>query len=117
MKSRGSMKHDRGMRSETIEMIFQISKKDHAFEEIEKFCSHLTLQKLVSELVQVGIMPEIFEHDSSEEKLWSKFLDLMLANSLNHLGLKSNVFRTRGNSADVFSVGRGYTLVSDARRN
>jgi type II restriction enzyme len=60
-------------------------------------------------------MPEVFEHDSSEEKLWSKFSDLILSKSLGYLGLPSEVLRTRGNSADVYSKAKNYTLVSDAK--
>ena len=56
-----------------------------------------------------------FEHDSSEEKLWSKFSDLILSKSLGYLGLSSKVLRTRGNSADVYSEAKNYTLVSDAK--
>lgn len=60
-------------------------------------------------------MPEVFDHDSSEEKLWSKFSDVILATCLNYLGLTSRVIRTRGNSADVYSTADHYTLVSDAK--
>jgi type II restriction enzyme len=60
-------------------------------------------------------MPEVFDHDSSEEKLWSKFSDIILAKSLGYLGLESEVLRTRGNSADVYSKAKNYTIVSDAK--
>jgi len=103
------------MRAQIIDSIFKISKENNAFEQIERLYSGLTREELSQEIVQVGIMPEVFDHDSSEEKLWSKFSDVILASCLNHLGLKSQVIRTRGNSADVYSVTKNYTLVSDAK--
>lgn len=103
------------MRSEIINTIFSISQTRDAFEQIERLYGNLSREELSREIVQVGIMPEVFEHDSSEEKMWSKFSDVILAACLNYLGLKSHVIRTRGNSADVFSEGDGYTLVSDAK--
>jgi len=102
-------------RTKIINTIFKISNNSNAFEQIEAAHSKISLEKLLDEIVQIGIMPEVFEHDSSEEKLWSKLSDVILATSLNYLGLKSEVIRTRGNSADVYSKIDGYTLVSDAK--
>ena len=103
------------MRPGIIDLIFTISQKRDAFEQLEGLYSQLSREELSKEIVQVGIIPEVFGHDSSEEKMWSKFSDIILASCLNHLGLKSQVIRTRGNSADVYSVADGYTLVSDAK--
>jgi hypothetical protein len=103
------------MRAEIIDTIFQISHASDAFEQIERLYSAISKGVLAEEIVQVGILPEVFDHDSSEEKLWSKFSDVMLADCLNSLGLESQVIRTRGNSADVYSKTDDYTLVSDAK--
>jgi len=102
-------------REQVIDDIFRFSDKGNSFELIERKYQSVSKETLVKELVQVGIMPEVFEHDSSEEKLWSKFSDIILSKTLNLLGLKSEVLRTRGNSADVYSRGKNYTLVSDAK--
>ena len=102
-------------REQIIDDIFRFSGKNNSFELIEKKCQSISKKTLVAELIQVGIMPEVFEHDSSEEKLWSKFSDIILSKSLDFLGLKSEVLRTRGNSADVYSRTKNYTLVSDAK--
>ncbi|MBI3273607.1 MAG: HindIII family type II restriction endonuclease [Candidatus Colwellbacteria bacterium] len=102
-------------REQVIDDIFRFSDKDNSFEMIEKKCQSINKETLIAELIQVGIMPEVFEHDSSEEKLWSKFSDIILSKSLDILGLKSEVLRTRGNSADVYSRAKNYTLVSDAK--
>ena len=105
----------KSFRKQIIDDIFQFSNKSNSFELIEKKYQPIKKETLIAELIQVGIMPEVFEHDSSEEKLWSKFSDIILAKSLELLGLKSEVLRTRGNSADVYSKAKNYTLVSDAK--
>lgn len=102
-------------REEVIDNIFKFSGEKNAFELIENKYSSINKKTITEELIQVGIMPEVFEHDSSEEKLWSKFSDLILSKSLGYLGLPSEVLRTRGNSADVYSRAKKYTLVSDAK--
>lgn len=105
----------RTFREEIIDDIFKFSGEKNSFELIENKYQSVSRQTLEKELTQVGIMPEVFDHDSSEEKMWSKFSDVILASCLNHLGLKSQVIRTRGNSADVYSLADGYSLVSDAK--
>lgn len=102
-------------REEVIDDIFKFSNQENSFELIEKKYKSINKEILIKELIQVGIMPEVFEHDSCEEKAWSKFSDVILASSLNFLGLKSEVLRTRGNSADVYSKAKNYTIVSDAK--
>ena len=87
----------------------------NSFELIEQKYNGISKETILKELIQVGIMPEVFSHDSSEEKLWSKFSDILLAKSLDCLGLRSEVLRTRGNSADVYSKTKKYTIVSDAK--
>jgi len=103
------------MREKIIDEIFKIAQKQDAFDILEKEYSFLSRDNLSSEIVQIGIMPEVFEHDSSEEKLWSKLSDIILASALNYLGLQCNVIRTRGDSADVYGKTDGYTIVSDAK--
>ncbi len=66
-------------------------------------------------MIECGILPEYFDHDSSEEKIWAKFSDILLAKSLNYLGIKSKVLGARGNSADVFGETDKYSLVGDAK--
>lgn len=105
----------KSFREAAIDDIFKFSRNKNAFESIEGKYGELPKDKLCKELIQVGIMPEVFEHDSSEEKLWSKFSDIILARSLTLLELDSEVLRTRGNSADVYSKTKNYTMVSDAK--
>jgi hypothetical protein len=66
-------------------------------------------------IIECGILPEMFQHDSSEEKLWAKYSDIVLAKCFTYLGINSIVLRTRGNSADVFGKAPTYTIVGDAK--
>lgn len=102
-------------REKVIDDIFKFSGEKSPFDLVENKYKPITKEVIIKELIQVGIMPEVFEHDSTEEKLWSKFSDIILAKSLSFLGLDSEVLRTRGNSADVYSKTRKYTVVSDAK--
>lgn len=68
-------------------------------------------------LREIGTIPESIEHDSTEEKLFSKASDAALARAFREIGLKSTVLKERGDSADVQaeSIYHGYTLVADAK--
>ena len=59
----------RTFREEVIDDIFQFSESKNAFGLIEEKYGSVSKRTLIKELIQVGIMPEVFEHDSSEEKL------------------------------------------------
>lgn len=103
------------MRQEIIELIFTVAKQKNAFDTLERFVSKSSKQTLSTNLIECGILPEMFSHDSSEEKLWAKFSDILLAQSLNLLGINSEVLGTRGNSADVLGRTSSYTIVGDAK--
>lgn len=62
-----------------------------------------------------GAIPESYGHDSSEEKLYSKYTDALLAVAFIQMGLKSVVLVERANSADVEAVAKGYSFVADAK--
>ncbi len=65
---------------------------------------------------EIGTIPEIIEASSTEEKLYSKASDVVLARCFNELGLKSKAVSERGNSADIIAESiHGYTLVADAK--
>jgi hypothetical protein len=70
---------------------------------------------LIDHLRTCGAIPEGYGHDSSEEKLYSKYTDAVIALALSALGLKSVVLEERGDSADVQARGLGYSLVADAK--
>jgi hypothetical protein len=103
------------IRNEFINLIFEVSKKQNAFDILEKELSSVSKNELSEFIIECGILPEIFQHDSSEEKLWAKYSDIVLAKCLTYLGIESSVLRTRGNSADVYGKAGKYTLVGDAK--
>ena len=68
-------------------------------------------------ITEIGSIPEDIEHDSSEEKLFTKVSDIILAKSLIELGLQANVNKARANCADVIAKSKyhNYSLVADAK--
>ena len=62
-----------------------------------------------------GAIPELYGHDSSEEKLYSKYTDAVLFEAFNKIGLTSLVLEERGDSADVECVSGAYSFVADAK--
>lgn len=70
---------------------------------------------LLDHLHLCGAIPEHYGHDSSEEKLYSKYTDSLLAAALSHLGLTSLVLTERADAADVEAVAKDYSLVGDAK--
>jgi len=62
-----------------------------------------------------GSIPEHYGHDSSEEKLYSKYTDSLLAAAYQHIGLTSTVIEERADAADVEAAGKDFSLVGDAK--
>jgi hypothetical protein len=62
-----------------------------------------------------GSIPESYGHDSSEEKLYSKYTDFLLSMAYQGMGFTSLVLEERGDSADVEAVSRNYSFVADAK--
>jgi type II restriction enzyme len=62
-----------------------------------------------------GAIPEEYRHDTSEEKLYSKYTDTLLAAAFRYIGLTSIVLTERADAADVEAVGMDYALVADAK--
>lgn len=76
--------------------------------------THPTL--LLGHLRLCGAIPERYGHDSSEEKLYSKYTDAVISEALQAIGLTSLVLDTRADSADVQAhAPSGYSLVADAK--
>ncbi|MBE7412538.1 MAG: HindIII family type II restriction endonuclease [Leptospiraceae bacterium] len=90
---------------------------EHSGDLIQKKVFSLKRNKLILLIKEIGTIPEDIDHDSSEEKLYSKATDILLAKSLQELGIQATVNKERANCADV--VGKssihGYSLVGDAK--
>ena len=93
----------------------------HSFEKsseiIEKKIFNLSRTKLKHLISDIGVIPEDIEHDSTEEKLFSKATDIVLAKTFQELGLSSSVNKERANCADVVAKSsiHGYSLIGDAK--
>jgi hypothetical protein len=103
------------LRQQMILIIRTIVNQANAFELLEKELASLSEEDFNQALVTCGVIPEQFAHSSSEEKLWAKACDILLAFALSRLGIKSIVLRVRGDSADILGETSEYTLVGDAK--
>ncbi|HHF5041171.1 HindIII family type II restriction endonuclease [Haemophilus influenzae] len=72
----------------------------------------------VIELVRsIGILPEAIKPSSTQEKLFSKAGDIVLAKAFQLLNLNSKPLEQRGNAGDVITLSKefNYGLVADAK--
>lgn len=70
---------------------------------------------LIDHLRLCGDIPEYYGESSSEEKLYSKYTDCILAETFRSLGMQSIVLQERADAADVEVVADGYSFVADAK--
>jgi len=70
---------------------------------------------LIEHLRLCGNIPESFGYDTSEEKLYSKYTDIILSLSYKALGLSSRVLNERADNADVEVLAKNYNFVADAK--
>ena len=79
--------------------------------EIEKYGNSV----LIDHLRLCGNIPEMYGHDTSEEKQYSKYTDALLAFAYKAMGLKSLVLTERADVADVDVYAKKYSFVADAK--
>jgi type II restriction enzyme len=70
---------------------------------------------LLGHLRLCGAIPERYRHDSSEEKLYSKYTDVVIHEAFIAMGLTSIVLKERADAADVECVNEKYSFVADAK--
>lgn len=73
------------------------------------------INSIIDHIRLCGNIPESYGHDTSEEKLYSKYTDNLLSIAYNEMGLTSLVLRERADAADVEIVSRDYSFVADAK--
>lgn len=73
------------------------------------------VNSLIAHLRLCGNIPECYGHDSSEEKLYSKYTDILLSLSYEAMGFKSLVFTERSDSADVEIFTPNFSFIADAK--
>lgn len=91
------------------------SDSDKVEKELTDEISKGGINTLVAHLRLCGDIPEQYSHDSTEEKLYSKYTDALLSCTFNFIGMKSNVLKERADAADVETEAEGYSFVSDAK--
>ena len=108
------------MFNKLIEKIFSISKDDFkkATNELRVFVDKMEDEDFRGVVKQIGTIPEIIGHDSTEEKLYSKASDIVLSRAFRELGMASKALDERADSADIIAEsieGYNYSLVADAK--
>ena len=83
--------------------------------EIKKEIKLYGLEFLLGHLRLCGAIPERYGHDTSEEKLYSKYTDVIICEAFSSFGFKSNVIKERADVADVECVNEDYSFVADAK--
>lgn len=103
-----------------VTQIFKSSKNEfkQATDEVRKFVNEMDIRNFKKIVKQIGTIPEVIEHDSTEEKLYSKASDIVLSRCFRELGMASKALDERGDSADIIAesrAGYNYSLVADAK--
>lgn len=84
-------------------------------QEISKEIQGDGIDSLLGHLRLCGAIPERYGHDSSEEKLYSKYTDVVIHEAFTAIGYKSMVIKERADVADVECVNDDYSFVADAK--
>ena len=73
------------------------------------------INSLLGHLRLCGAIPERYSHDSSEEKLYSKYTDVVIHEAYTRMGFNSLVLKERADVADVECINNDYSFVADAK--
>lgn len=84
-------------------------------EEISQEIKDNGIEPLLGHLRLCGAIPERYGHDSSEEKLYSKYTDVVIHEAYSYMGFNSLVLKERADVADVECVNNDYSFVADAK--
>jgi hypothetical protein len=84
--------------------------------QIETLLGKCSREDILDHLDYGGVIPEQFDHDSTEEKVFAKYCDALLARALTEIGFDARVLEARGDAADVYAnCSSNYSLVGDAK--
>ncbi len=70
---------------------------------------------LLGHLRLCGVIPEKYGHDTTEEKLYSKYTDIIIHEAYKSMGFNSLVLKERADVADVECANSDYSFVADAK--
>jgi len=100
-------------------VINQLSELDFSISssKMEELIFRLTANDIMPLITEIGTIPEDIEHDSSEEKLYTKTSDILFAKALELMNFEVGVLRERADSADIIARSKyhSYSLVGDAK--
>lgn len=86
---------------------------------VQALCERLfpwTVDNLLAHLPVVGTIPEQFAYDSSEEKLYAKYCDMVVLGFFEVNGMMGKLSERRGGAPDVIaSCKEHYTIVADVK--
>ncbi len=88
---------------------------DYLEKELEQEVEKFGIISLIDHLRLCGNIPESYGHDTSEEKLYSKYTDALLSIIYKQIGLESLVLKERADAADVEAFAKDYSFVADAK--
>lgn len=83
--------------------------------ELSSEINKLGTKTLLDHLRLCGNIPESYGHDTTEEKLYSKYTDSLLCFAYQKIGLKSIIITERADVADVEAFAENYSFVADAK--
>ncbi len=92
-----------------------VGDSDKLEEELNTEVNSKGINSIIDHIRLCGNIPESYGHDTSEEKLYSKYTDNLLSIAYNQMGLTSMVLRERADAADVEIVSPNYSFVADAK--
>ena len=112
--------HDIERRSYWVDRISRLSgdfgvDSERVEREIAEEISEGGIVTLLGHLRLCGAIPEGYGQDSSEEKLYSKYTDIVIHEAFTAMGLTSQVLKERADVADVECVCDEYAFVADAK--
>lgn len=89
----------------------------HASTLLEKFVDEQDKDGVIELVRSIGILPEAIKVSSSQEKLFSKAGDIILAKSFRLLNLNAKPLEQRGNAGDVIALSTefNYGIIADAK--
>ncbi len=88
---------------------------DRLEKELEQEIKKSGVSSLIDHLRLCGSIPESYGHDSSEEKLYSKYTDCLLSLTFKAIGLRSLVLKERADASDVEAFAKSYSFIADAK--
>lgn len=92
---------------------------EHAGKRIEKYLQAEVaadgVAAILEHLCMCGSIPEGLEHDSTEEKVYSKYTDALLTITFAQMGFSAATLEERADSADVLVKAVSYSFVADAK--